>query len=571
MNKYVADFETSTWDENETWVWAWCLCKIDNINEIKINNSIESFIDEVLKLKNPTIYFQNLKFDGEFIIYYLLKNQYKWVKSRKEASDKTFTTLISGNGLFYNLTIYEKIKNKNVKKVEFIDSLKIIPFSVEQISKKFNLPEEKLKLDYDKPREKGYILSEDEENYIKHDVIIVAKALNLMFDLGLTRMTQASNALSNFKKKIGESRFDYLFPILPKDIDEDIRQSYKGGFTYLNPLYKEKDVANGVVLDVNSLYPSVMYYCKLPYGEPKFFSGKYENDKIYPLYVQMITCSFKLKKNKIPSIQIKNSYFKENEYLTSSIFNGIDEEVCLVLTNVDLDLFLEQYEVYNLKFISGWKFKAMNGIFKNYIDYWINIKNKGTIEKNEGMRTIAKLMLNALYGKMGKALKISSKSPYLENDIVHYHLEDDEEVDGIYIPIASFITSYAREKTIRTSQAIQDYSIKKYGKSKYCYSDTDSVHCLLSIEEIQEFCEIDNIELGKWKHEGTFTKARFLRQKCYIEEIEEKLKITCSGMPPRCYPDVTWKNFKIGFVSYNKLAINHVKGRYNFKTDRFYN
>ena len=41
-----------------------------------------------------------------------------------------------------------------------------------------------------------------------------------------------------------------------------------------------------------------------------------------------------------------------------------------------------------------------------------------------------------------------------------------------------FITAYAREKTIRTSQAIKDYSIEKYGKDLSCYSDTDSIHII---------------------------------------------------------------------------------------------
>ena len=77
---------------------------------------------------------------------------------------------------------------------------------------------------------------------------------------------------------------------------------------------------NGTVLDVNSLYPSVMYDKKLPFGEPVFFQGEYKQDKVYDLYIQMITCSFTIKKNKIPTIQIKNnrSFFKANEYLTSS-------------------------------------------------------------------------------------------------------------------------------------------------------------------------------------------------------------------------------------------------------------
>lgn len=28
MNKYVGDFETATWLEDETYVWAWAVCEI---------------------------------------------------------------------------------------------------------------------------------------------------------------------------------------------------------------------------------------------------------------------------------------------------------------------------------------------------------------------------------------------------------------------------------------------------------------------------------------------------------------------------------------------------------------
>ena len=132
-------------------------------------------------------------------------------------------------------------------------------------------------------------------------------------------MTIGSNALTDFKKILSKSKFEHLFPSLDYEIDKDLRKSYKGGFTYLNPIYKEKDVENITVLDVNSLYPSVMYEKKLPFGEPIFFNGKYEEDKVYNLYIQMITCSFKIKKNKIPTIQIKhNLNYKSNEYLESS-------------------------------------------------------------------------------------------------------------------------------------------------------------------------------------------------------------------------------------------------------------
>ena len=163
-------------------------------------------------------------------------------------------------------------------------------------------------------------------------------------------------------------------------------------------------------------------------------------------------------------------------------------------------------------------------------------------------------MLNALYGKFAPSLEIQSKIPYIdEKGIIHYALTEKEQKMGLYLPIGSFITAYAREKTIRTSQAIKDYSLNKYGKDMYIYSDTDSIHTLLPIEELEQFCDIDPVRLGAWKHEGTFTKARFVRQKCYLEEIENEVHITCAGMPKSCYDFVEWENFKTGFSCSRKI------------------
>lgn len=505
MKKFTADFETVTWLKDETYVWAWAVCEINNEENIQIGNNIDDFINFCKNEKNSTFYFHNLKFDGEFIIYWALTHNFIHVEQKEDIKENTFTTLISDMGQFYQITLYFEKKNKNVHKVTFIDSLKIIPFSVDVIAKSFNLPISKLKIDYNKPRKKGHILTKEEKEYIKNDVLIVAKALSTLFKENLTKMTQGSNALFDFKNLMTKSRYEHLFPQLDYDVDKDLRKSYKGGFTYLNPIYKEKDVENIVNLDVNSLYPSVMYEKELPFGEPIYYEGKYKDDKIYPLFIQMITCSFEIKKDKIPTIQIKNNrnYFKINEYLESSK----DEIVCLVLTNVDLKLFLEHYNVYDLEYISGWKFKAMKGIFTDYIDKWIKVKNDATLSGNLGMRTLAKLMLNALYGKFSMSLDVQSKIPYLgEDEIIHYRFSEKGKKNGLYLPIGSFITAYAREKTIRTSQLIKEYSINKYGKDLYIYSDTDSIKTLLPIEELEQFCEIDDIKLGAWKNEGIATR-----------------------------------------------------------------
>ena len=583
----TADFETTT-DVNDCRVWAWGVSEVGNPDYFHYGNCIETFFLYLKKSYNSTFYFHNLKFDGEFIISYLFKNGFTHVKDRKDEATKTFTTLISDTGQWYSLKIIFKKQGKRTDYVTIYDSLKLLPFSVEMIAKAFGLPIKKLELDYTTNREIGHELTLEEIAYLRNDVDIVARALHVLFEQGLTKMTQASNALHDYKATVGLKNFERWFPA--PAYDKDVRQSYKGGFTYLKPEYKEIDILTGLVLDVNSLYPWVLHDCLLPYGEGLYFDGQYQQDELYPLYVQMITCQFEVKKGYIPTIQLKgNMSFVPTQYLESSAdADGVLQEVTMCLTSVDLDLFLEHYNVYNLVYHSGWKFKGTIGLFTDYIDKWIKVKNESTLNGNKAMRTLAKLMLNALYGKFGLNPNVRSKIPYHENGEVKFHYDEWDTREPLYIPVATFVTAWARNKTIRSAQMLKEH---------FVYSDTDSLHIRLDLpQELLELSEhelemlttedlrkyginlpkefiIDPVALGAWKIEGTFHRARFIRQKCYIEDSnppevwndperynKELLNITCAGMPDRCYPYVTWDNFHCGMTYKGKLMPKHVEG-----------
>lgn len=540
---FTADFETTT-DPLDCRVWACGICSIDETHSFKYGNSLDWFIEFAKNNIGSTFYFHNLKFDGEFILCYLFEHGYKHITDRKKLKTKTFTTLISDKGQFYSLEICFNKDEDKTEKITIYDSLKILPFSVEAIAKGFNLPISKLEIDYDEKREIGHILTPQEIDYLRNDVEIMSRALLTLFNQDLRQMTQGSNALYDYKKIVGKKNFSKWFPI--PDYDFDIRQSYKGGFTYCDPRRQGQDIGEGIVLDVNSLYPSVMYYQPLPYGEGIFFEGKYKPDKLYNLYVQMFTCQFELKENHIPTIQLKNNLsFIPTAYLSSSD----DEEVTMCLTSVDLELFFEHYHVYNITWHSGWKFKSTTGLFKEYIDKWNAVKMESTLNGNKAMRTLAKLMLNALYGKFALNPNVQSKIPYYDNGIIKYTLGEKETRNPIYIPVGTFITAWARHKTITSAQKVYD---------RFLYADTDSLHLIGT--EIPKGLEVDPVKLGAWKHESTFTRARFVRQKTYIEEIDGELNITCAGMPSRCYKHVTWENFVAGSSFEGKLQFTHVKG-----------
>ena len=570
MRKFTCDFETTT-DPEDCRVWAYALCEIGHPENFFYGNDIYDLMDWVYNQKdNIRLYFHNLKFDGEFIVNWLLEADFKFVKDRKEADDWTFSTLITDMGQWYSIEIWFEAHNKKRKKLTIYDSLKLLNFSVDEIAKAFDLPIRKLTLDYETKREEGHVLTQHEIDYIRNDVEIMARALDIFFKENKPKMTIGSTALASYKETNPNFRND--FPELSIEVDADIRMSYKGGFTYLNPIYKNKITPGGVVLDFNSLYPSILYNCDLPYGVPEPFNGKYDCDPFYPLYTQMLTCRFKLKPGKIPSIQIKHTFgFMGNEYLESS--DG--EIVTLVLTNPDLELFLEQYEVEDLEYISGWKFKSAKGMFKTYIDYWSNKKIQAKRDGNKALYTTAKLFLNSLYGKFGTNPRGAKQMPVLTEDGVEYEFLPEEVRKSVYVALASFVTSYGRKMIIEKSQAVRDWSLKHKGFDAYCYSDTDSLHGFLNdddLEQLKDILDIDDYRLGALKKESEFIRGKYLRQKCYIEEWKDgTMNVTIAGLPKKLSHVINFDNFKPGFTTADipddiigeggrKLTYKHVKG-----------
>lgn len=503
---YVADFETTT-DPKDCRVWEWGLTTIENPeNDFEFGLTIDTFCQRMAE-HDAVIYFHNLRFDGTFILDWLLRHGYEHVITDKSPAPGTFKTLISDMGKFYSFNITWR----NGTKTELRDSAKKFPnFSVKRIAQSWKLGDTKGDIDYHAERPIGYMPTPAEIDYLKRDVVIVAKALAQAFANGMVKLTVASDSLAEFKKLTGHSVFTRLFPTLSEAMDAEIRRAYRGGFTYKDERWKGV-TRSGIVLDVNSLYPSVMKDYALPFGEPEFIDGRVEPTPSRPLTIFSITFTAKLKTNHIPCIQIKGTnIFQPTEYLKE-----INDPTTMMMTNIDLALYREQYDIDILEYGGGWRFHAAHGLFDDFIDKWSRIKENST----GGIRELAKLQLNSLYGKFASNPNVTPKIPILEDGKVKLVRGPEDTRPPVYTAMGVFITSYARDITIRAAQHNFDV---------FAYADTDSLHLLT--DEIPDNIEVHPTRMGAWKFEYAFSKAMFVRPKFYLEMVDRHRTVTL-GVP----------------------------------------
>ena len=312
-----------------------------------------------------------------------------------------------------------------------------------------------------------------------------------------------SNFLSN-KSKI---------PIITGLIYNDIKNAYLGG---LVDVYKPF-ARNVEAYDVNSLYPSSMFNYPMPVGNPTYFEGnpvKYVKDPFGYFYVSVdAPVSFK-----IPILQAKIKSKK-----------GEQKTICPVGT---WEGWYFSEEIKNaMKY--GYKFKIHKGylfskenLFTSYVDNIYKIKVSS--EKGSPWYIISKLLLNSLYGRFGmspfleehKILTDNEVMSLMEKDIdIHELIEFDNDLSlvsyskdlsfdepdsiNVSLPVAAAVTSWSRiQMTLYLTKYEEDL----------CYIDTDGIKVICKLDK-----NYIGPELGKMKHEGSFSEAVFLAPKVYGE------------------------------------------------------
>lgn len=544
---YMADFETTVEIqyrvEGRVRVWAWAIEEVDGHQKQYWGEKLEDFID-FFQGKRANIYFHNLKFDGSYLLDYWMG---KGVTLGDKGDKEYIKTLIDGHGSWYMLEYHNEETKTHLW---FKDLLKKYRMPLESIAKIFGIEgKAPLLLGY---RPLNSEVTDQEWDRVLGDVRIGAVALRYQLVNMLTGLTVASDAMRSYKDFIGTDEYDRRHPKLGLDLDQILRKAYRGGWTFLNPMYKEIDVENVMIYDINSMYPAVMagmHNERLPKGFPARREPNYQIREDQ-LEIVKVDLDLRLKKNALPWIHYKNCWgHTSEEYI-------IDEEaITLTLTTPDLELLELTYDTPRFEVLEKYVFSSEIGQFRDFVFHQNDIKIKAGKEGNGGKRQEAKDMMNTLSGKFALNPVASIKVPHFEDGQIKYSIEEDIRT-ALYCPTSCFITAHSRKRIVTDAM--------KFGP-QFVYADTDSLHILVGDIDPEDILETDKYELGKYCKEDQYKRGRYLRAKAYYHddgEGSEKLEVKCGGMPQCVKDTVTWDNFRIGNIFDGKLIGKVVPGGY---------
>ena len=265
------------------------------------------------------------------------------------------------------------------------------------------------------------------------------------------------------------------------------RDAFFGGRTNASKLlYRFKEGECGKYVDFCSLYPSVQFYKKYPIGHPKKIISPEKYDKkwygfikckilaprelYHPVLPQKIQCN-KSEKLMFPlciscakTKQQEKCQHSKNE--RSFIGTWTTDEVNKAIEKGYT--FVNIYEVWHFE-------KSTDDLFKGYIKKFMKLKlestkynfknnndemifrNKvkknldielGELHENSGLRAIAKMCLNSLWGKFGQRNNLN-QNKYVTSVNEFYKIVLDDKIDNLSI-------NFINEEMVQMSYTVKD-------------------------------------------------------------------------------------------------------------------
>lgn len=557
-------------------------------------NAIRDRILEQNK-SNAIIYFHNMKFDAYNILYALLTLGYIYTDDIKQ--------LVVQDSSWYTFRL-----NYRGVSLEFRDSYKLISQPLRSFQKTFGLSigkstEDSWKDRLDEVATVNALLNRTEPGLMEYallDVDVLQAGLDKFWELQggkkASKLTAASLAYSEWLSVIEEHGYRTADGVhhegfikeekkkkltivmdddMPKFIHDITNYAYRGAVCYPNPDYTNKTLKGiYVYIDANSLYPSAM----LPSVQGRNCYNQMELTHYYPVgvpvrlksmpteeimkdrrYVSFIKLRIKAKIKPdavIPFVSLGrqgrvgegfNRLYRTNDFLRE-----IDETFWV--TSIDYRSIQNYYEIEEQEFIEGIIYTPKNtscDIFNEYISKWRAIKEQAAREKNAGLKQLAKIMLNSLYGKFAQSIdNVETFFEFGENgSLTVSEGSFDGKTSLKNMGIAAMITSYAREILLDVANLLSP--------EEFLYCDTDSVIMTESgwrkIREVKGL--LDKAEFGCWDVEHIVKEVKILHQKCYmITEFEafqrdhnrERTIVKCAGASEGIKRYIQYDNFNRG-------------------------
>lgn len=361
-------------------------------------------------------------------------------------------------------------------------------------------------------------LSEEVEDFSKRQREVKKKKNGKKYDEELVKgfydISLPSGKSPHGKKLVEEFHISKII----EGANKFIAPSMRGGMTYVNMDYVGKELENGGVLDVNSLYPFILS----EYAIPSVYKGS--TDDLEPNMDKYFICQIKrlkatLKSHRHPFLKRSTTYTNDKIYEKELDWvgkekNGVHDTV---LCSVDVNWLFENYDVEEIEYGKVFYFEEdekFTESVREHIVYW---RDKKENAPNLISRNYAKFMLNTIWGRWGMFEKEVDEGA---------RKIDVGDKDTNYVS-AIFTTAYAR---------VYLNKMMNWFDKDLIYTDTDSVHFLFGNKvkdekdlEVKLGKLLDANKFGMWDFEKKWTKAKYMKAKTYAMQIDDKIKTVTAG------------------------------------------
>lgn len=438
-------------------------------------------------------------------------------------------------------------------------------------------------LDYALMRHSATLLTDEELNYISHDVMIVMAYIDEcmgrenkricaipLTQTGYVRRHARNMCFYDEDDKYKRRRYREMIKTLELSMEEyeQLKRAFQGGFTHANAFLSGKTVENVTSYDFASCYPAQMIAEQYPMSAPELVEIRSEKDFRY--CCENYCCVFEATFYEL-SPKIWNEHYISYTHCRSIknvvVDNGrVVSADRLTITLTEQDFFIIE-DFYDYKGMEIEQLRRMRkswlpkDMIKCVLELYGDKTKLKSVEGEEERYMRAKEMLNALYG-MCVTKPLQDEIEYTDEWLELTPLELAEAEKRLkrynanpnrflFYAWGVWVTAYARRKLFT--------AIKECG-TDYVYSDTDSVkvrNAHLHTDYFKDYNERitakihDALEangfgaelaspcnkkgekkpLGIWDCEGTYRRFKTLGAKRYIyEDAGGDMHLTISGV-----------------------------------------